>query len=456
MLKELLEKPDKSAESVGKRQQAVKELAGKLDFCQDLQCEGMLSKNAAVDPASLLEYAEEPTKRFQHDWMQYLFYLLPASVILTFVLFFLGSSIPLFVPLLLLIVQMVVCAVGYKKNAVIINTVYGMKKHLDAYGNLLQRIEREAFADEYLLQLRQELFHESKPASDSLKKLESIANAIDIKFSTVLYFLLNFGLLWDYHCVFALEEWKNRYGAQIRKWLEAVGRIEALSSLAVIGQIQPEWAFPTFVETGLKFSAEQMGHPLIPFDACVRNDFEISSGACVITGSNMSGKTTLLRTVGINLILAYAGAPVFARKLECSFMDIFTSMRVRDDLNSGISTFYAELLRIKMIIDHSHLKQPMIYLIDEIFKGTNSLDRIAGAKSVLKHLGKNWIIGLISTHDFELCDLEQQSRVNIKNYHFTEKYVNNEIQFDYKIHPGRCKTANARYLMRMVGIELDE
>jgi len=135
-------------------------------------------------------------------------------------------------------------------------------------------------------------------------------------------------------------------------------------------------------------------------------------------------------------------------------MNVFTSMRISDDLNSGISTFYAELLRIKMIIDFSHKKQDMIFLIDEIFRGTNSIDRLVGAASVLKNLNKPWVIGLISTHDFELCNLEDEAGNKIVNYHFTESYVNNEIQFDYKLRSGRCTTTNAKYLMRMVGIEL--
>ena len=168
----------------------------------------------------------------------------------------------------------------------------------------------------------------------------------------------------------------------------------------------------------------------------------------------MSGKTTLLRTIGINLVLAYCGAPVCASSLECSLMDIYTSMRISDDLSSGISTFYAELLRIKMMIDVSHKKQDMIFLIDELFRGTNSRDRIIGATSVLKNLNKNWIIGLISTHDFELCNLENETGSKIVNYHFTENYVDNEIHFDYKLRHGRCTTTNAKYLMKMVGIEL--
>ncbi len=450
-----LKNPDKGAEAIRKRQAAAEELAAKLDFCQELQCEGLLAKEASKDPAELLSYAENQTRRFKRDWIINLFYILPAVVILAFVLFFLGAPIPLFLPLLLLTVQMLICGIGYSKNAQIVNSVYGLKKNLGAFGSLLRRIESEEFRDETLRGLQQELFANGEPASASLRKLSSVATAVDIKFSTVLYFILNFGLLWDYHCVFALEEWKRRYGGQIRKWLETVGRIEALSGLAVAGQMYPEWSFPELKE-GLAFSALDLGHPLIPKEACVRNDFAIDSGACVITGSNMSGKTTLLRTVGINLVLAYAGSKVFARRLECSVMDIFTSMRIRDDLNGGISTFYAELLRIKTIIEFSHKKQPMIYLIDEIFMGTNSPDRIAGARSVLKNLSKDWILGMISTHDFELCELEQNKSISVKNYHFTESYRNNEIGFDYRLKPGRSETTNARYLMKMVGIELME
>ncbi len=455
-LSNLLKNPDKSISAVKRRQNAIRELSGMLDFCQELQCEGLLAKDAANDPAELLLYAEDQTVRFRNNWTINLFYLLPALVILAFVLFFLGAPVPLFVPLLILSVQLLVFAVGFKKNASIINNVYGLRKNLGAFGNLLLRIEKEEFRDGYLRDLKQELFNKNESASVSLKKLESVANAIDVKFSTVLYFLLNFCLLWDYHCAFALEEWKKQYGRHIRGWLETVGQLEALASLSVPGHLYPDWAFPEFADKGLTFNAAELGHPLIPKDVCVRNNFEISSRACVITGSNMSGKTTLLRTVGINLVLAYSGAQVFARSLDCSVMDIFTSMRIRDDLNSGISTFYAELLRIKTMIDYSNKKSPMIYLIDEIFMGTNSPDRIAGARSVMKNLSKSWIIGLISTHDFELCDLEQEKQVNIRNYHFTENYSNNEIKFDYKLRSGRSMTTNARYLMKMVGIDLAE
>ncbi|HEX2947870.1 MAG TPA: DNA mismatch repair protein MutS [Clostridia bacterium] len=455
-LKRLLAEPDKGKDNIVTRQEAVRELAARGDFCEELESEGMLSGKTSDDPEKLLAYAEDRTTRFKNPGMVNLFYVLPGAVILSFVLYFLGAPVPILVPLLLIALQFGIFAAGYSKNSKITDMVYGLRKNLGAYSSLLELLDCENFENSYLSELKKQLEGADGSAPAALKKLEGIVNAVDLKASTVFYFILNCLFLWDYHCVFALEDWKSKYGGHIRQWLETVGCFEAVSSLAVIPRMYPEWAFPVLSEGGMRFAAEEMGHPLIRKDVCVRNDFEISSGACIITGSNMSGKTTLLRTVGISLVLAYAGAPVFARRLECPVLDLFTSMRIRDDLNSGISTFYAELLRVKMIIDHSHKEIPMIYLIDEIFMGTNSLDRTTGARSVLKNLSKKWIIGMISTHDFELCELERESRVAVKNYHFTEKYINSEIRFDYRLHPGRSTTTNARYLMKMVGIELEE
>ena len=455
-LRRLLAEPDKGPSDIVVRQAAVRELAEKGDFCEELQSEGMLSGRTSEDPENLLVYAEDDTRRFKNPGMINLFYILPGAVILSFILYFLGAPVPVVLPLLLLALQFGIFAAGYSKNSKLTNMVYGLRKYLGAYSSLLSLVEREKFENSLLSELKEKLIGGGGSASASLKKLESIANAVDLKTSTVLYFILNCIFLWDYHCVFALEEWKSRYGKNIREWLETIGRFEAISSLASIRLMYPDWAFPSITDGGMRFAAEEMGHPLIRKEVCIKNDFEISGGACIITGSNMSGKTTLLRTVGISLVLAYAGAPVFANRLECPVLDLFTSMRIRDDLNSGISTFYAELLRVKMIIEHSHKEIPMIYLIDEIFMGTNSLDRTTGARSVLKNLSKKWIVGMVSTHDFELCELERESGVDIKNYHFTENYINNEIKFDYKLHPGRSTTTNARYLMKMVGIELEE
>ena len=190
-------------------------------------------------------------------------------------------------------------------------------------------------------------------------------------------------------------------------------------------------------------------HPLLASNEAVANSFKMERQVAIITGSNMSGKTTFLRTVGINLVLAYAGGPVMAKSFTCSLMQLFTSMRIEDDIE-GISTFYGELLRIKEIVEENRTGKVMTALIDEIFKGTNSADRIIGARETVKQLSSNNIFTLITTHDFELCELENE--VSCTNYHFEEYYQDDKIKFDYRIKDGRSKTTNAQYLLKMVGI----
>jgi len=460
MLRDLLINPTKNKEDILKRQDAVNELADMKLFTEALQCEGMLGENIDQDPAKLLAYFEGNKRLFSSDSVKYIFYILPpvtiVSVVVTIIGMVQGSNLlsPL-IPLGLIILQLVLTAIGFIRSANTLSMVNLYKAEIEAYGSIIQVIEKAAFTNKYLKELQSNFARQGKSVAQQLESLDWLVFAISFRSSAFLNFLLNALLLWDYHCIFQLENWKQNHGKGIRKWLETIGQLEALSSLAVVRCINPTWCNPDIVDSNLEFVSKALGHPLIISDKRVHNDFAISNNLGVITGSNMSGKTTLLRTVGINLVLAYAGAPVCADKLRCSLMDIFTSMRITDDLNSGISSFYAELLRIKMIIEHSHTKRPMLFLIDEIFRGTNSKDRILGARSVLKNLSKPWVIGLISTHDFELCDLENDKDISIKNYNFTEHYINNEIKFDYKLRSGRCQTTNAQYLMKMVGITFE-
>jgi DNA mismatch repair ATPase MutS len=263
---------------------------------------------------------------------------------------------------------------------------------------------------------------------------------------------MNALFLWDLHLNKSLDRWKEDNRDAVGRWIDALGEFEALISLSVMDMITPVSAYPTFTFEGPEFHAADLSHPYIPFERRVTNNVDIN-GISIITGSNMSGKTTLLRTVGINLVLAYAGAPVCASSLRTGIMTVYTSMRNNDDLSEGVSTFYAELVRIKKIVDYSKKHENMIFLIDEIFKGTNSKDRIEGAKTALKGLDKSWTAGLISTHDYELCDLEYVGSKRFSNYYFSESYNANQIHFDYKLRRGRCTASNARYLMKMVGLE---
>ncbi|MBP2629599.1 MAG: mismatch repair protein MutS domain protein [Firmicutes bacterium] len=456
LLRQIFEEPETDIEKIKIRQIIIRELARKNDFVQRIQCEGILAKGSEIDPSSLMQYARDPKCLFDKKWIKVSFTFIAGMTIMSIIAIILNINIPIYVPLLLVLVQMLITLLGYLKTSSILNTIHQFKKNIKAYEKIIKIIEETEFADSNLTQMKQTLVLNKNSASAVMKKLEYIVEAIDVRYNFVSYIVFNFLLLWDYHCVFALEEWKKKYGSEIDKWFYTIGCFEALSSLSIIARLNPEWNYPIFIEDGMCFLGKEVGHPLIQEEQRVCNDIDMNNEICVITGSNMSGKTTMLRTIGINLVLAYSGAPICGSTLKCSMMDIFTSMRINDDLGNGISTFYAELLRIKMMIDHLNKKRKMIFLIDEIFRGTNSSDRITGAISVLKNLNKPWVIGLISTHDFDLCNLADDPHLKATNYHFTESYANDEILFDYKMRPGRCNSTNAKYLMKMVGIDLIE
>ncbi|MDD3024252.1 MAG: DNA mismatch repair protein MutS [Syntrophomonadaceae bacterium] len=426
----LLENPQKDMESIGKRQNAIKELALKLEFCQVLQCAGMENKDFTKNPESLFAYAESTARFFNKEWVKYFFYLLPAATLLSLAGWYLNGLLFTYLSLILFAIQLMINIWGSQKVNNILATVYGYKTRVSVYQGIFAILEKEEFADAYLLELQACLFEKKEPASQLIKSLDKIVGAIGFKYNPIVYFFINNVFLWEFHCLFALEKWQDRAGSSLRNWVYNLGRFECLSTMALIAQLNPRWCYPEFDEGKLLLTAGDLGHPLINARDRVANHLAIENQICIVTGSNMSGKTTLLRTIGVNLVLAYAGGPVCAQEFRCSFMEIFTSMRIRDDLNHGISTFYAELLRIKMIVDFSRKQIPMIFLIDEVFRGTNSLDRVAGARNVLMNLNRDWIIGLVSTHDYELCEFVNDKSGRIKNYHFIETYVQNEIRFD--------------------------
>lgn len=456
ILKKLLESPSTSKKDILRRQNAVSELTRKIDFCQKVECEGMGINDINRDPSSLLEYSENSNKLFSKGWFEYIFYLLPFLTIVSIIFCFIGKTLSIWVPFVLIVLQALINLAGLWKVVVVLKSLSIYKERVKSYQKILKIIEDEKFEDPYLLELQSNLFHNNKRASAQIRNLEKIVEANETMSNDILAIISNLFLFWHFHCVFALENWKNNSGKSIRQWLETIGTFEALGSIAVISQINPDWVIPSLKDKKVFIDTDNIGHPLINYKERVCNSINIDKSICIITGSNMSGKTTFLRTIGINLVIAYAGGAVCAKKFDISIMDIYTCMRVSDNLSKGISTFYAELLRIKMIIEASKEKKPMIFLIDEMFSGTNSMDRVAGAKNVVFNLSKDWITGLISTHDFELCDLAKDNKGKIKNYHFSESYRNNMIEFDYKLKNGQCTTTNARYLMKMVGIEIKD
>ena len=456
-LKKLLTDPPKKPEEIRERQAVAKELAGLLDWRQQLQAEALLSADKFQDPRPFYEWVRQRSPQYHRPAVRWLVQSLPPVLILLFTAAFVFPAFPFFIPYLFLLLQMGLTAYHYTERKQILDVVAPFLGNIKTERAMLEKIEDQEFHSAYLKKLQQGLRNEQgETACRQIKGLERIMDRTAVRHSQ-LYWLINILFLWDYQSMVVLEKWKEQSGDRIRDWIEALGEMEALCSLAVLYYDHPDWAVPKIYgdDRSLLFAAEA-GHPLLPEDRVCNDIDRMKSGQVfLITGSNMSGKSTLLRTVGINLVLAYAGAPVCAKEFHCTVFDLYTSMRVRDDLEGRISSFYAELLRIKRMIEAAKRGEPVFFLLDEIFKGTNSRDRHTGARILIKLLSSEGAVGFVSTHDVELGDLEKEDS-RIRNYHFREYYREGKLFFDYKLRKGVSNTRNAVYLMKMAGMDIPE
>ncbi|AQS60008.1 MutS family DNA mismatch repair protein [Desulforamulus ferrireducens] len=451
-LARLLSEPT-NLKDIRARQTALQELAPRLDWRQQLQAIGMGSQYKAGELKKLWLWAKEKSPLWQSQAI-YLLALLPITTWLLFILMA-WQWVPTYIPLTLFLLQALLVTVGQ----VFVSQAFGDTERAAAelarLSRLLTHIEGQQFQSPLLVELQRRLLRDDKSASQQVKALSKIAVLINLRYSVVYHFV-NALFFCDLYTIRALEQWKRQYGMYLEDWFRVIGQFEALASLAALAHDQPHWVFPEVKEAKPFLVAVNLGHPLIKPATRVCNDVALprSGTVHIITGSNMSGKSTLLRTVGINLVLAYAGAPVCASELRCSLMHIYTSMRVQDSLEESVSSFYAELKRIKLVIEAARRGSPLIFLLDEIFKGTNSRDRIAGARTVIKNLARQEVIGFVTTHDLELGSLEKENPAQIQNYHFSDEIINQTITFDYRLKKGISQTTNALALMKMVGIEV--
>ncbi|WP_455715857.1 MutS-related protein, partial [Anaerosporobacter sp.] len=444
-------------ENIYKRQKAVKELIEKEELSIEIETLSMkIALNNKRDAKewydTFLKYIHMK-KRIISPIISIGAIILTGLMIVLIVLQISGYNVMNIIEILGGVQLICAYSVGrkYKK---IINDVYNFCLNIDGYSDLLNCISNADFQSDYLKSLCKKLRGKNKTVI-GIKKLNNVNAAFSFQTNPYIHILLQLFLLYDIHCVSSLEHWKRKYGENMTDLFGIIGEVEALLSMSVIADNRLV-SFPELVDnSNVILEANQITHPLISIKDVVPNPFSSKKGISIITGSNMSGKTTFLRTVGINAVLAYAGAPVCAERLRISFMRIFTSMRVQDDVSKGISSFYAEVLRIKEVVENLEKKKPMLVLIDEIFKGTNSTDRIVGAKEIIKTLNKDFVITLVSTHDFELCSLVEQREITGFNYHFEEYYRNDNIYFDYKIKDGKCKTKNAVHILKLAGLMID-
>ena len=321
------------------------------------------------------------------------------------------------------------------------------------YGTLLSELE-SLNLDAPLIQAAQKRLRQSgKKPSEEMRRFERVVGFFELKHNGMIYPVVNLFLLWDVHCVLALEAWQESAGRFVREWLDVVGEAEALSSLAGLAHDEPEFCYPDLSPSAC-FRATELGHLLIDRRMRVTNSVELPEAgtALLVTGSNMSGKSTMLRSMGLANVLAFAGGPACAKSLTVSECSQVTSIRISDSLSSGVSHFYAELNKLKAVVDATAGAKPVFFLLDEILHGTNSLERQIGARWVIGELIRRGALGAVSTHDMGLAELEPALMKRVTLIHFRETVRDNEMSFDYKAHPGPVQAGNALRLMRRIGL----
>jgi hypothetical protein len=439
---------------VSARQVAVRDLASRPRFREALATAGGVLVGERPDPAALISWAE--AKDSLPAGLRLLGFAVPT------VLVAIGAASTWLAagPKVLLLAVIGSLALGVLvggRLTGVLSAASAREQAISRWRAMIQAIEQEPFDAPLLVRLRDSMLVAGRKASEEIAALERIVGFVDARRNEVFRLLIGPPLMWDVHCAAALLRWRMRAGSHVRGWLEALGEVEALASLGGFAFEHSGFAWPELVEAP-RLEAEALGHPLVADARRVGNDVSLPSAgrALVVTGSNMSGKSTLLRALGVNVVLANAGAPVCARRASVGPARIATSMRIEDSLEEGVSHFYAELRRLKGVIDLSRAATgaPVLFLLDEILHGTNSRERVLGACAVVRELVGRGALGAVSTHDLGITALGEELGGKIQNVHFEEQVEGGQMTFDYVLRPGIVKSSNALRLMRAVGIDV--
>jgi DNA mismatch repair ATPase MutS len=335
----------------------------------------------------------------------------------------------------------------------------GREKTLNDYRRILTAFEEKKFNSTCLIQMQQELNHEKTNATTAIEKLQELSKKLDYSLNMLVGVILNLFFIWDIIICRKITHWFDVYAPMTEKWFDVAGRLEALLSLANIRNNFPSWNFPTFKNEKFTLDGKNLGHPLIPEKERVCNDYTLEETTFlnIVTGSNMAGKSTFLRTIGVNIILAKSGAPVCADELILSHFRIMTYLTITDSLAENTSTFYREIKRLKKILDSARKDNNVLLLLDELLRGTNSADKAKGSMAVVKELIKYNVPAIIATHNLELAEMKSRYPQEIENYYFDiiiDK--ENKMRFDYKLKHGVCNTFNASLLLKEIGIDIND
>ena len=437
------------------RQDAVAELRPLLDWRQELAALAYLNPSVGESPQALKNWATKPTEPLP-VYLTIARWLFPA-ITLTLLTLWMTGYLPGWAVTASLLVHGVLLGQAAERAKNVSEQTFAMSQALKTYRDLLKHLENPRFESAILHRLQAVTNLENRSAAAAIGKLSQLVENLNFRRNPYFFLLVGIVTLWDIHYLQALDRWQRTYGPHLNDWLDALAEAEALNSLAGLAYAHPEYAVPEFREEPLQLDAQQARHPMLMGNKGVANSLKIDGNGqtILITGSNMSGKSTFLRTIGTNVVLALAGSVVAAEKLICSPVQVFTSMRTQDSLEENTSSFYAELKRLKTLIDRTRQTSnwPVLYFLDEILKGTNSADRHRGARALILQLHETSASGFVSTHDVELGDLAA-THPFVHNYSFRSDVIDGKLHFDYQLQTGVCRSFNASQLMESIGIEM--
>ena len=435
------------------RQDAVAELRPRAGLREEFALMGE-DIRAAVDAKTLTDWGTAPPAPF-FKGARPIAILLASAAVITFALF-LAHVLNLIPFLIVVLIEMGFNLAIRDAMRPVAESASAPARELRLLALLLERLEGEPFSSPRLIELKQELETGGQAASREIRRLQRMVEQLETAVGNAFFRPIAAPVLWIAQYSMAIESWRRRLGPRIGRWIAAVGEVEALCSLASFAYERPQASFPELLADGPEFEASGLAHPLIPPEIAVPNDVSLGGATrlWIVSGSNMSGKSTLLRAVGLNAVLAWAGAPVTATRLKVSRVYIGASMRANDSVTDNRSRFYAEISRLRDVVDLARAGHPTLFLLDELLSGTNSHDRRIGAESLVRGLVERGAIGMVTTHDLALAQIAETLGGRAVNVHFEDQLEGGEIHFDYRLRRGVVTRSNALELMRAVGLEV--
>lgn len=440
-------------EAIEQRQEAIRELSTELEYRQQIRLLGLLYKGKPADTTEIKAWAGSPSYYRKHTLLR----IIPVTVsiinLVCISLAFLGvlpasAAGGVFI-------SFVIFSSIFSKGITKLQTTYGEKLQiLSTYADQILLTEKKEMHSPILQQLKAELTSQNQTASQAVRQLSKLMNALDQRSNLLMSTILNGLIFWELRQVMRIEQWKDTHANDLPRWIETIGEIDAYCSLATFAYNHPEYIYPKICSQSFHLQAKELGHPLMDRNKCVRNGIDIDKRPffIIITGANMAGKSTYLRTVGVNYLLACIGAPVWAEQMEIYPARLVTSLRTSDSLTDNESYFFAELKRLKLIIDKLEAGEELFIILDEILKGTNSMDKQKGSFALIKQFMNMNANGIIATHDLLLGTLIDSFPQNIRNYCFEADITNNELTFSYRMRDGVAQNMNACFLMKKMGI----